>query len=186
MSVTFMPGDIFLTRGDSFVSKGIRFFTRGRGESRTEVNHVGLVTGEGTAESALTVEAMTTVKQRTLGAYRDSDSTQVAVYRPINLSEFELKRVVRKAESYVGKSYGYGKIFAHWVDWCLGGVYFARRIFRMDDYPICSWVVAQAFAEVGKDFGVAAGGADPDHIWDFVTANPDKYEVVYPLGRLTL
>jgi hypothetical protein len=35
-------------------------------------------------------------------------------------------------------------------------------------YPICSWVVADAFAKVGKDFGVEVGMATPDDIWDFI------------------
>ena len=56
----------------------------------------------------------------------------------------------------------------------------------MDNYPICSWVVAHAFKKVEKHFGVAAGAANPDDIWDFVIENPDKYACVYPLKQLPI
>ena len=43
MGILLEPGDVFLTRGSSFISRAIRFFTRSIGEKRTKVNHVGLV-----------------------------------------------------------------------------------------------------------------------------------------------
>ena len=46
------PCDIFLTKGDSFVSKAIRFFSRSFGEKRTEVNHVGIIVTPGSVHSA--------------------------------------------------------------------------------------------------------------------------------------
>ncbi len=39
--------DIFLTKGTSFISGAIRWFTRRIGESRTEVNHVGIIVEPG-------------------------------------------------------------------------------------------------------------------------------------------
>lgn len=185
------PGDIFLTanttpwwKPSGFVSAGIRFFTRDRGESRTKVNHVGIVVGSGSPQYAEIVEALTTVKRRRMGAYRRNVNTDVAIFRPLNLTDDELAVIVARAEGYVGAKYGYVKIVAHLADWCLGGVYVFRRVAAMDRYPICSWVVAQAYADAGKDFGVPAGSASPDDIWDFAVANPDKYAVVHPLEML--
>ena len=37
----------------------------------------------------------------------------------------------------------------------------------MDKYPICSWVVASSYGEVGENFGVKVGEASPDDIWDW-------------------
>lgn len=184
MSVIVEPADIFLTRGTSFVSAAIRFLTRSTGESRTKVNHVGIVTGIG-GEGATIVEALTKVKRRQLKSYWGKKNTDVAIFRPINLTHDEKTLILDKADSYVGASYGYGKIVAHFLDWCLGGAYVFRRIARMDKYPICSWLVAYAYAEAGKDFGVPAGAASPDDIWDFVVANPDKYTCVHPLEMLS-
>ena len=38
--VILEPCDVFFTQGSSFVSRAIRFFTRGAGESRTKVNRL--------------------------------------------------------------------------------------------------------------------------------------------------
>lgn len=179
----FEPGDIFLTKGDSFISRAIRFFSRRGGESRTEVNHTGLIVTAGSSEAVI-VEALTKVKRRTMLSYWAKDSTQVAVFRPLNVSDAQIDTIVERAESYVGNSYGYLKIVAHFLDWCLGGRYVFRRMAAMDNYPICSWVVAQSYADAGLNFGVPAGSADPDDIWDFCVANPDKYVAVHPLGKL--
>jgi len=76
------------------------------------------------------------------------------------------------------------KLAAHLLDWLLLGVYLFRRLADNGDYPICSWLVAHAFGEAGKNFGVERGAAEPDDIWDFVTAKTDKYECLHPLARL--
>ena len=184
MSVTFQPGDIFLTCGSSFISRAIRFFSRSGGESRTMVNHVGIVVEAGDSTNAVIVEASTKVVKRSFYAYRRSPTTMVAVYRPTNVSDGEIHTICAAADRYVGATYGYLKIVAHFLDWCLGGRYVFRRIAAMDRYPICSWVVAQAYADAGLNFGVPAGSADPDDIWDFCVANPDKYRAVWPLAML--
>ncbi len=61
-----LPADVFLTRGSSWLSRAIRFFTRGAGEARTKVNHVGLVVEGGPIEDAVVVEALSKVKQHKL------------------------------------------------------------------------------------------------------------------------
>ena len=178
------PGDIFLTRGTNLMSRLIRRFTRNHGESRTMVNHVGLVVSHGGTASSEIVEALTTVRRRRFSVYRNKPRHDVAVYRPTNLTTLESLHVSEHADNYVGRKYGYIKIVAHFLDWCLAGRYFFRRFAFMDNYPICSWVVAQAFAKEGYTFGVDPGAASPDDIWDFVTNNPDKYDCIYELGRL--
>ncbi len=175
------PCDIFLTKGDSFVSKAIRFFSRSFGEKRTEVNHVGIIVESGSVHSAIAVEALSKVKRHPLGRYGNKPKTEVAVFRPINLTDEEKAAVVAKAESYVDRPYGWPKIVTHLLDWGLNGAYVFRRLTNKDDYPICSWVVAFAYLAAGKDFGVKAGAANPDDIWDFVRRNPDKYVQVRDL-----
>ncbi len=178
------PCDVFLTKGDSFVSRAILFFTRSFGEKRTEVNHVGIVVGAGPVRSAVIVEALGKVRKHPLGRYAKKRTTAVAVFRPLNLDEAEKDLIVQKAESYVGRRYGVVKIAGHLADWCLQGAYVFRWLTRNDSYPICSWVVAHAFSAAGKEFGVEAGAANPDDIWDFVLKNPDKYEQIRELRPL--
>jgi hypothetical protein len=185
MSVLLEPGDVFLTRGRSFISRAIRFFTRGIGESRTKVNHVGLVVEAGDLKEAIVVEALSMVtRHRLWEQYGPPKEDLVAVYRPINLTPEEVKVIVATAERQVGKKYGYLKILVHFLDWLLLGAYVFRRLVPDNKYPICSWVVAHAFSKAGKDFGVEPGMAAPDDIWDFIVGNPDKYQEVRPLTPL--
>ena len=174
------PGDIFLTRGTSWFSNAIRICTRRIGEERTKVNHVGVVVAGGDTSNADIVEALSKVKKRKMQAYRGK-KTAVAVYRPTNLTKEQIQTIVDKSNDYVGRQYGWFKIVTHLIDWVFQGAYFARRLTQSDNYPICSWCVAQAYAKVGADFGVEPGAASPDDIWDFVTQNTDKYEMVHPL-----
>ena len=171
--------DIVLTRAETFIGRAIRFFTRRLGEPPSKVNHVGIM-----VSPTLIVEALSTVVRRPLAAAYGPPSKQyIAIYRPLNLTPEEEVQVTQKAEGYVGRKYGYLKIVAQALDWVLQGAYVFRRLFRMDNYPICSWLVAHAYSAVGKDFGVAAGAATPDDILDFVESRPDKYEQVWPLSR---
>ena len=116
-----------------------------------------------------------TVQRHPLDRYAMKRNTNVAIFRPINLSEAEKGAIVAKADGYVGRPYGWVKIVAHFADWMLLGAYTFRRLTNDDRYPICSWIVAHAFLAADKNFGVEPGAANPDDIWDFVTSNPDKY-----------
>jgi len=181
---TLLPGDIFLTRGRGFVSRAIRFFTRHLGESRTMVNHVGMVVLTGSPQTAVVVEALRKVERHRLGEEYGGTSDELAVYRPLALARTELQRVVAVANGYVGRDYGYGKIVLHALDWALQGAYVFRRLGQMDAYPICSWLVAHAYGTVGVHFGVEPGAATPDDIWDYVSTNPREFRCVRRLTRV--
>lgn len=187
MSVTLKSGDIFLTRGDAFISKAIRFFTRGFGESRTRVNHAGIIIEDGDLEKATAVEALSKVVQHRLWTqYGPPKKDQVAIYRARNLTAEELNIVVATAREQVGKKYGWLMIAAHFMDWLLLGAYVFRRLVPGERYPICSWVVAYSFSKADKHFGVEPGAATPDDIWDFVSeTHPELYEEIYPLKTLS-
>lgn len=157
MNLQLEPADIFLTRKRGFGSWAIRFFTRHIGKSRTEVSHVGVVVEGG---------------------------SDVAIFRPLHLTPAERAVIVQTALRYVGKEYSYFKILPHLMDWVLQGAYVFRRLGGINDYPICSWLVAQAYAKAGETFGVPPGAASPDDIWDYVTAHPKKYLMLHPLAPL--
>jgi hypothetical protein len=182
--VVLAPGDVVLTRSGGIVGWAIRLFTRSIGESRTKASHTGIIVEGGPLDGAVIVEALATVKRHPLWGRYAGANHAVAVFRPVNLADADLAKVVAKAETYVGRRYGYLKLLAHWADWVLQGAYVFRRLTNQDRYPICSWVVAYAFAEAGRHFGVEPGAATPDDIWDFVTANPHVYREVVALGRL--
>ncbi len=179
------PADILLARRRSFISRAIRFFTQSFGEARSEVSHAGLVVEGGMIEQAKIVEAAGRVaKRHLLPRYGKRSHTDVAFYRPLNLTQQQRDIIVGAAEEYVGRDYSYFKIILHLLDWVLQGAYFFRRLGGIDDYPICSWLVAKSYAKAGKTFGVAPGAASPDDIWDFVTRHPHRYLMVRALGPL--
>ncbi len=183
MSETLQPGDIFLTRGKGFISKAIRFFSRGIGEPRTKVNHVGIVVGGGPIATAVVVEALSKVFEHPLMQQYGGTSHEVAIYRPQNIPPEDLAKIGAKAKSYVGREYGYAQIAMHFLDWMLLGAYVFRRL-GSDRYPICSWVVAHAYAAAKYHFGVEPGAATPDDIWDYVTTHPNNYTCIRELSVL--
>ncbi len=185
MGILLEPGDIFFTRGCGIFSWLIRFFTRSIGEKRTKVNHVGLVVQSGDMKTAIVVEAQSKVVRHKLWSrYGPPREDSVAVYRATNLTPEQVKNIVAEAEKQVGKKYGFLMIAAHLKDWLFLGIYLFRCLIPGNKYPICSWVVADAFAKVSKDFGVEVGMATPDDIWDFVVKNTDKYKEILPLKLL--
>ncbi len=172
---TLLPGDIFASRGSSWVSKAVRFLSRHIGEGRTIVSHVGIVVAGGTLDTAVVVQAAWKTKLMVLSELK----SPMAVFRPINLTDDEIKTVVAAAIAYEGRQYSIMKLATHAADWLLGGLYVFRRLTQMDRYPICSWIVAKSFAKIGKDFGVEPGQAQPDDIYDFAMEEHEKYDLVY-------
>lgn len=180
------PADIVLTRSHTLLGSLIRFFTRALGEARTEVNHVGVVVEGGDVRHAVVIEALAFVERHTLWSrYGGSRKFEVSVYRPRDISAEDVAAIVKSAEQDVGKEYGRLMVAAHLLDRLLLGVYLFRRLVPGGDYPICSWVVAWAYARTGREFGVPPAAADPDDIWDHVRAHPDAYEEVLPLAPLS-
>jgi hypothetical protein len=180
--VELKPGDIFLTRGVGVFSWAIRFFTRAIGESRTKVNHVGVVVEPGGFRTCLAIEALVKVREHSIWhRYGPPRKGAISVFRPLNLTEDEIRVIVAEAREQVGKKYGILKIVAHFLHWCLFGAYVFPFFARNGKFPICSWLVAHAFAKAGKFFGVRPGAAIPDDIWDFVSKSPERYEQVRQL-----
>jgi len=184
-AVQLLPGDIVLTRSGGIVGWAIRTFTRHVGESRTEATHCAVVVMGGVLHNAVIVEALSSVRKHALRERYMGSRHYVSVFRPLQLDDGQIRRIVAKAESYVGRRYGYLKLLAHWADWLLQGAYVFRRLASEDRYPICSWVVAHAFAAAGTHFDVEPGAATPDDIWDFVGEHPDRFAPVLPPSRLT-
>lgn len=176
------PCDIVLIRDYTFLGGAIRFLTRRVGESRTEVNHVGIVVKKGSPPAKATiVEALGKVKRHSLGERYGNGRSDVAIYRRKGLSCAEKEKILSAADQYVGASYGYAKIVLHFLDALLLGFVVFRRLACLHRYPICSWVVAQSYKKAQKQFGVAAKAATPDDIWDHIKNHPKDYKCIREL-----
>jgi hypothetical protein len=185
-----LPGDIVLTTGGGWISKLIRKFTRTKGEGKTRYNHVGIVVKPGTIDTAIIVEALHRVRRHTIASnYGKPGAGWVAVWGPPKIwTERTVAKVVKDAESYTGKKYGYLKIGLHALDYYLGKilrkeVFLFRRIGFMDRYPICSWLVAHAYDTIGYRFqGKHPDVVQPDDIGDHVRHPQTGWYVVRPLA----
>lgn len=185
-SVRLQAGDEFFTRGLSWVSNFICMFTQSITEKRSQINHVGLIIETGDLQTAVGVEAIHHVVRRTVwSAYGPPCNGLFAVYRARNLTDSDVSTIVARAQGMVGRRYGFFAIVVHLLDWFLMGLYLFRRLVKDGRYPICSWLVADAFSSVGKHFACEPGAAQPDGIWDYVnSAKHDHYDRVYPLKPL--
>ena len=173
-----LPGDIVFVRGNSWTSRLIRRFTRSAGEAPTVVNHVGIMVGSHDIVESLNKTVKRPLNETVKGAQRG-----IIVRRRI-LSLVQRERVAEKALLYVGKPYGWLKILAHGLDHLLFGDRFVvRRVLFLQNYPICSWVVAYAYDGIGG-FGVPPNEASPDDLWDFCMEGESAklFEVVWSWG----
>jgi len=184
MDMQLEPADIFLSRTRGIGSWLIRFFTRTSGEPESEVSHTGIVVEGGPLEKSWIVESRGPTRRRLFYRRYRKRKYDVAIFRPLHLTPVKRAIIVRAALDYVGKEYSYFKILLHLLDWMLQGAYVFRRLGGINDYPICSWLVADAFAKAGEKFGVEPDAANPDDIWDFINARPEKYRMLWPLSPL--
>jgi hypothetical protein len=178
------PCDIVFTRSSGFLGRMIRFFTRRKGESKTITSHVGIITYGSDLWNSTIVEAQTHTNRHSMQEAYGSSDTELCIFRPKNLTNEQVEKIVAKAESYVGDDYGYLKLLAYAADWCLGERNVFRRLCRIDSRPICSYLVARSYEAAGLDFGVDDYAASPDDILDFCTGNPDKYVFVWQRGNM--
>ena len=178
------PCDLFFTHGDKLFSKIIRLGEKHLGDWISVINHTGIVVEQGTIGSADVIEALATVKKHTLWEQYHGQSDQVAVFRPLGLTDEQKKIIVDKAIDYEGRTYGYAKIATNALDFFTGGHYIFRRLTNSDRYPICSWVVAHSYSKVGLTFGCDPGQANPDDIWDYCLGHPDKYQLIFSLQKV--
>lgn len=157
--ITLHPADIVIVHGTSSFSRAIRWAQPGP----SWASHVAIA-----VDSVNIVEALSRGVVERLMPYT---SSQVRVYRALNIPHPELVRIARAAEKYVGRPYGWSKIALH----ALG----LSRFAFLDGYPICSWVVAAPYAGAGYTFGrLAASRATPDSIHDYVSTHRNKYQLI--------
>jgi hypothetical protein len=185
--VNLQPGDIVLTRSRAgWLGTVIRAFTR-RPSDDVYYNHVGIVVSAGDEHQAQLLEALWRVRRGPLwqlyGPPAGASRPEIGVFRLCEPLPEHRQLAAAVAETFVGRRYGWWKLGAHAVDRWLSKqagreVFAARRLLRWDRFPICSYLVADAWAEAGVSFGPPAGAADPDHIHDYVQ-RPGNAELIF-------
>lgn len=182
--LVLQPGDIILTAGTSWLGRAVRALTRGRGENASRVNHSALVTFGGYLRDATIIEAVLMVRERPLWSAWGGKRDHVSVWRKRGLTALQRTGIVITAQRYAGMPYGGWKLLAHAADWALGGRYIFRRLTSLSASPICSQLVANAYAALRLGFGASAASISPDDIEDWVATHPEEYFCVLPLQEL--
>jgi hypothetical protein len=180
--IKYEIGDIVFTASTGFLGRAIRWATRGKGEPKTEANHVGLITTPGTVLSARITEALWKVTTSSLYD-RYHKKGKVAVFRPRNLSVKDKVTVMNEVLLHRGQRYGWWKIILQFGRNKLGQEWMGKVMF-VDSRPICSFLVALAFEKAGYTFGVEGRSADPDDMMDFCLTHDDKYEVIHLMEEI--
>jgi len=174
-------GDIVCFADSSWLSRTIKWFTRHGDEPKTKCSHIGMMFDPDRICEALAHVKIHAVKPRLDDGWRE-------VYRPIGLTDNDRAKMIDQMIYYKGKRYGWWKNLAQAADGLIGGRYFFRRLLWIDNYPICSWLVAWVYKRfreyakshmtdsqfvassirLGKDyyFGVPPNAATPDDIHD--------------------
>lgn len=171
------PCDLFFARGHSFTSDAVRFFSWGWGQPYPKCSHVGGFYAGRNVYYGQVVEALNKVEAHSFLQQYKGTGTEICIYRPINLTLAQKSHILQAALSTVGESYGYMRIGLHLLDSLLLGANVFRRL-GGNQKPICSWVWAHAFKAAGLDFGCDEDVAQPDDMYDFCEANPDKYQPI--------
>ena len=185
-------GDVGFAHGDGWLQKSIRYVEKDPWERRPSwANHSLLFTRGGIVgpvpveRQAWAIEALWHVEHNPWWERHKTESGyRVQVFRPLFLESetvegyiFPDSNLVRdEALKHEGQTYGWWKLGTHAVDrFVFGGREVTSRLMFLDDRPICSYLVAQAFEAVGYPhaFGAAipARAQDPDDQHRYVTSS---------------
>ena len=166
------PGDIIATRSPTWLSRTIRKAqTRSDNGQPALVSHVGLF-----ISPDIVIQALSRVV--TTPFPKSFQKDEYIVLSPLNLSNANRRIVVERALTYSSNSYGWLKILGQGLDVVFHTRWFMSHVFTLDKFPICSYVVAEAYKSIGLDFGVPTTTTTPDDILDFAMENSDKYLIV--------
>ena len=174
-------GDVVHVQGRGLLGGAVRFFSRGWKERPSWASHSAMVLRVG--EEVEIIEALWKTVIRPITAYRGKKSRLLVCRKPGGIDDEKREEMVKKAEYYEGKPYGFWEIAFHALDRLVNNAYFFRRLIKDDDYPICSWLVAYVYDRVlGYRFGTPPNAAQPDDIldhcvdydWEFVWADSNE------------
>lgn len=180
-----VKGDIFCYNSKSSIGKIIKWAEQGYSEAPSIVAHTGIFVDDGELTEVNVIEALFpkgVVERPFWENYKDT-LDRVYVLKPKNICKNKRDIIVNYCKNQVGKPYGTLKLLPHLADGVIAKVLhkrdvrFFRKLIGKNNFPICSFLVANAYAQVGLDFGITSNMATPDDILDFALSHPQKYSV---------
>jgi hypothetical protein len=154
----------------NIISRLVSVFQTAPFEGATKCHHVGIIVDDGDTDGVPApriCEALHTVK---IHNFKPSNRTMIWRSREPITPHQKLK-LRGQAFRWLGRRYSYGKIALHLLDWCIGGVYFFRRMAFLPNRPICSYLVAKIMKDSGLSCPWEAKAVQPDDILDTFERN---------------
>jgi hypothetical protein len=190
------PGDIGLVRGDTFLSKAIRFCQKLEEGDESVYNHVFIVAkkqGEGFIANGGIYEA---VSKLTKNHIKDYIGNQVCIMRHKEMTPEVYKIGIVEVLDNIGQFYPFHVLLLIGVDygvsWLIRQVTFGlvkktpekMRIsaYIRPDWPVCSEYGKQLFNTAGLHTGIPIkgwAGVSPDDFDDARHKHPEIWETVY-------
>ena len=174
-------GDVIHVQSRGLLANLVLFFSKADKEEPSWSSHSAMVLR--VDEEIEIIEALWKTVIRPITAYKGKKSKLLVCRKPGGIEEEQKQQMVKKAEYYEGKIYGFWEITFHVLDRCLNNSYVFRRLIKDNDYPICSWLVAYVYDKVlGYHFGAMPNEAQPDDLldhcvdndWEFIWADSRK------------
>ena len=176
---TFQPLDHVFTASGTWLSRAILWAERDKGEPKSEASHVAVITTEGLLKDVYCIEALHKVRHHRLWDKYGGSGQRMTIYRPLNIGRIERDRILTRLLKREGQRYGYSKLALHLMYKLTGDRRWIELAF-IDQWPICSYLLAVEMEREGYNYGVEGRTADPDVMLDFCQAHPDKYECLRP------
>jgi hypothetical protein len=174
-----LPGDVFFTHSSSLLGTLIRWAEKDPNEPNgVWANHVGVVVSPGWIvppfaafrfTTATVIESLwKTERWSWWNNHLGEKGNEIRVYRRPDLTAEQVRLIERKANEFVGRTYGWWKLFAHLGDRMLfAGRKTISNLLTVEKRPICSYTVAHAFQAADIYFGMEPNAADPDEMMDY-------------------
>lgn len=161
-------GDIIGIRGKGFLSRGILAATSFDGHDGV-ISHVGIfLTGD---PQPIVIEALSRVRTNAL-ATSIADAEKAYVIKDMTLADAQREAIKAKALTFSARSYGYYEIGLQLADALFHTTWPTDRLsFDLRSHPICSFVAAVCYGEVGLNFGKAMQSITPADIYRYASNN---------------
>lgn len=160
--MTMQPGDIVLSLGSYHTSKAIAKVTAVDGECWSHAALIVAVDPHPLIVQAVPPRVECCLLQDLIG-----HADKVMVLEDTTLTADEREIVVWEGMRCVGQLYGFDRFPGLLLDELFETDWFGDHWFLSRKAPVCSIVVAAGRDKIGKDFGVAAQGANPSEIGAF-------------------
>jgi hypothetical protein len=180
----FLAGDVIFCPGRRIVPHIlVSWATQARDEPPTYAVHTAQFLG---AHKVIEMQAV--VKERTTEEFLQMRQA-FEVWRCSPLTVQQRQAISRKSLEYLGRKFGWRKMFTHMLDALVNKVvrkqvFLFRRLNHDQRYPICSWITAFSYDRaLHYRFGVPPECADPDQIYDWISSHPDEWVPVFRLDE---